>query len=82
MAVILLEDLVGTVEVIVFPKVLERSGDAVRENEIVVVRGKDERDAEGAVRILASKVTPIDKVEDFLLNRNKADADGGEQAKN
>jgi len=66
MAVILLEDLVGTVEVVVFPAVFAKSGDTIQENEIVVVRGKAERDADGAAKIIASKVTPIDKVKDFF----------------
>jgi len=70
MAVILLEDMVGTVEVVVFPKTFERSGDGcLYENAIVVVRGKEDRDADGAVRVFASKVTPIDRVEEFFLNR-------------
>jgi DNA polymerase-3 subunit alpha len=73
MAVILLEDLVGTIEVVVFPGPYEKSGDVIRENEIVVVRGKDERDSEGAVRILASKVTPIEKVEDYLQKRGQTE---------
>ena len=77
MAVILLEDLVGTVEVVVFPKPFALSGDTIRENEIVVVRGKEEWDADGAVRVFASKVTPIDKVEDFLLKRNNGDGEPG-----
>jgi DNA polymerase-3 subunit alpha len=71
MAVILLEDLVGTIEVVIFPSVFRQSGDMVRENEIVVVRGKEDRDADGAVRIHASKVTPIEKVEDFFERRQE-----------
>ena len=71
MAVILLEDLVGVIEVVVFPQAYAKSGDSIRENEIVVVRGKDERDSDGVVKVIASKVTPIEKVEDFLLKRNQ-----------
>jgi DNA polymerase-3 subunit alpha len=66
MAVSLLEDLVGVVEVVVFPQSFARSGDVIRENEIVVVRGKDERDSDGAAKVIASKITPIEKVEDFF----------------
>jgi len=69
MAVILLEDLVGIVEVVVFPGTYAKSGDAIRENEIVVVRGKAERDSDGAVRVLASKVTPIERVREFFLKQ-------------
>jgi len=73
MAVILLEDLVGTVEIVVFPGTYAKSADAIRENEIVVVRGKAERDADDAGRVLASKVTPIDIVKDFFLKQKKAE---------
>ena len=73
MAVILLEDLVGTVEVVVFPGTFEKSGDAIVENEIVVVRGKAERDAEGAVKVIATKVTPIEKVKDFFVRKQTAE---------
>jgi len=69
MAGILLEDLVGAVEVVVFPKTFAHSGDAVVENEIVVVRGKENRDSEGVARIFASKITPIEKVENFFRNQ-------------
>ncbi|MDR3363442.1 MAG: DNA polymerase III subunit alpha [Clostridiales Family XIII bacterium] len=74
MAVILLEDLFGAVEIVVFPKAFERSGDTIRENEIVVVRGKAERDSDDTARIFASKVTPIETVEDFFLNRKCVEA--------
>ncbi|GHU63381.1 DNA-directed DNA polymerase [Clostridia bacterium] len=74
MATILLEDFYGTVQVIVFPRAYEKSGDAVREGEIVVVRGKEKREQGEAVRIDAGKVTPIDVVEDFLLKKNKGQA--------
>ncbi|MCL1896513.1 MAG: DNA polymerase III subunit alpha [Clostridiales bacterium] len=70
MAVILLEDLVGTVEVVVFPKPFELSGDAMHANNIVVVRGREKQDGDGAVQIVASKVTAIERVEEFLLKQN------------
>ena len=71
MAVVLLEDLVGSVEVVVFPKALELSGDAIRNNEIVVVRGKERKDADGGTKVLASKVTPIAIVEDFFRQKEQ-----------
>ena len=79
MAVVVLEDLVGAVEVVIFPKVFEKSGDFIRGNEIVVVRGKEERDAEGTTRMIASKVTPIEKVEDFF--RSRKNEEGQEESK-
>jgi DNA polymerase-3 subunit alpha len=69
MATMLIEDLFGTVQVIVFPRAYEKSGDAVREGAIVVVRGRVEREQGEAARIIASKVTPIDVAEDFLLKK-------------
>ena len=69
MARLLIEDLVGAVEVVVFPGVLAKSGGTIQENGIVVVRGTIKRNAEGAAEILASKVTPIEKVKDFLQKK-------------
>jgi len=39
----------------------------------VVVRGKAERDAEGAVKVIATKVTPIERVKDFFEKKQTAD---------
>jgi len=40
MAVVTLEDLAGTVEAVVFPKLYERAGEALREDSILIVEGK------------------------------------------
>ena len=69
MATLLLEDIYGAVQVIVFPKAFEKSGDAIQEGAIVVVRGKEQQEQGEAARVIASKVTPIDVVEDFLENK-------------
>ncbi|MDR0874975.1 MAG: DNA polymerase III subunit alpha [Clostridiales Family XIII bacterium] len=74
MATMLIEDLFGTVQVIVFPRAYEKSGDAIREGAIVVVRGREDRESGEAARIFASKVTPIDVAEDFLLKKKNGAA--------
>ena len=71
MAVLLLEDLVGVIEIVVFPQAYAKSDDTIYENKIVVVRGKEDKDSDGAVRVFASKVSEIEKVEDFFLNKEK-----------
>jgi DNA polymerase-3 subunit alpha len=40
MAVIVLEDLHGTIEAVAFPRVYERSGDVLRDDAILVIEGK------------------------------------------
>ncbi|MDR1796398.1 MAG: DNA polymerase III subunit alpha [Clostridiales Family XIII bacterium] len=66
MATMLVEDFVGTAEVIVFTRAYEKTGEGViREGAIVVVRGKAEHRVDEAARIIATKVTPIESVADF-----------------
>ncbi|RQD67360.1 MAG: DNA polymerase III subunit alpha [Tindallia sp. MSAO_Bac2] len=61
MAIIQLEDLYGTVECIVFPKVLEKCLSLVQEDEIVVIDGiLDCRDEE-APKVLANDIAPLEK---------------------
>ena len=71
MAVLLLEDLVGVIEIVVFPQAYAKSDDTIFENKIVVVRGKEDKDSDGAVRVFASKISSIEKVEDFFLSKEK-----------
>jgi DNA polymerase-3 subunit alpha len=68
-AVILFEYFEGTQEVIIFTNPFENSEDIIRDGEIVVVRGKEEHRGDEVARIIASKITPIDSVEDFLLRK-------------
>ena len=59
MAVIMLEDPHGTVEVVVFPEAYAKSASVLDVGAMVVVKGKVELDDE-AVRMMASEVLPID----------------------
>ena len=59
MAFVQLEDLYGTVEVIVFPNVYERCKDLIKEDEVIVVKGTVNRKEEEAPKILADKIFSI-----------------------
>ncbi|MDR3305341.1 MAG: DNA polymerase III subunit alpha [Clostridiales Family XIII bacterium] len=74
MAVIMLEDIAGTVKVLVTNKAFMKSGDAIRAGEIVVVRGKDASKGDDEPLVFAAKVTPIDVVEDFLMRQKEENA--------
>jgi DNA polymerase-3 subunit alpha len=76
MATMLFEDLLGSVKVVVFPKTFEQCSDAVLEGKIVVVRGREEHQPEELPAVIASKVTPIDIVEDFYIRRGEGPDDG------
>ncbi len=65
MAVFTLEDAAGTVEIVVFPETFGRCGQFVEVGQLVLVRGKLERDEE-TTRILASEIAPIDAVRERL----------------
>ncbi|HZR25877.1 MAG TPA: DNA polymerase III subunit alpha [Vicinamibacterales bacterium] len=65
MAVFMLEDSGGTVEIVVFPETFGRCGQFVEVGTLVLVRGKLERDEE-TTRILASEIAPIDAVRERL----------------
>jgi DNA polymerase-3 subunit alpha len=59
MAVIMLEDRHGSVEVVVFPEAYTKSAAVLQPGAMVVVRGKLELDEE-AVRMMATDVLPIE----------------------
>ena len=61
---VLLEDLTGSVEVVVWPKTYERCRDLLHTDAVLVVRGRVEAQ-EGAVLLLADEVRPLepDRVE-------------------
>ena len=66
MAVFMLEDAQGSVEVIVFPETFQKSAALIEPGTMVLVRGKLERGDE-SVRILATEVVPIDQVRERLV---------------
>jgi DNA polymerase-3 subunit alpha len=65
MAVFTLEDAGGSVEIVVFPETFGRCGQYIEVGQLVLVRGKLERDDE-TTRILASEIAPIEAVRERL----------------
>jgi DNA polymerase-3 subunit alpha len=80
MAVFTLEDAAGGVEVIAFPEAFQRSGSLIETGNLVLVRGKLERDEE-SMRLLASEILPLDSLRERLARevaiRVKMPADRG-----
>jgi DNA polymerase-3 subunit alpha len=65
MCVAMVDDGTGSIEVVVFPETFKQYGHLVDNGQMVLVKGKFERDDESA-RILASEVAPIDAVRERL----------------
>ena len=67
MAFIVIEDLFGTIETIVFPQILNKYSSLLQEESLVIVEGvlnlKDEEEA----KILVNNVKPLKKMEDRRL---------------
>ena len=68
MAFITLEDLEGTVEVIVFPKVFEKCKEMIKKDEIVITEGRLDV-AEGKTKIIAEKISLLEK---YIENKRSA----------
>jgi len=65
MAVFVLEDLQGQVEVVMFPDVLNRSGKALVQDTVVFVKGKADYRREKP-NIIAIELIPLDEVREKL----------------
>jgi DNA polymerase-3 subunit alpha len=65
MCVFMLDDAAGSLEVVVFPETFKQCGHLAENGQMVLVKGKHERDDEAA-RILASEIVPIDTVRERL----------------
>jgi len=61
MAFITLEDLYGTVEVIVFPQIYERYRETLHEDSIVLVEGNIDASEEDAPKLICNKITELKK---------------------
>ncbi|MBA1334212.1 MAG: DNA polymerase III alpha subunit [Firmicutes bacterium] len=72
MAFITLEDLQGTVEVIVFPTVYEQYADYLKEDSIVVVEGRLSLKEDEEPKIICEKIKPLNK-----SDRGKTSKDEG-----
>ena len=58
MAVFMLDDIAGSVEVVVFPETFGKHGSLIEADAMLLVRGKFEKDDESA-RIVATELLPI-----------------------
>ena len=58
MAVFMLDDIAGAVEVVVFPETFGKHGSLIEADAMLLVRGKFEKDDESA-RIVATEMLPI-----------------------
>jgi DNA polymerase III subunit alpha len=65
MCVFMLDDATGSIEVVVFPEAFKQYGHMGENGQMVLVKGKFERDDETA-RVLASEIHPIDVVRERL----------------
>ena len=73
MAFISLEDLDGTIEVIVFPKIYDDCKELVKKDKIVIVKGRLDV-AEGKVKLIAEEISPLNKyLEEKLTVKKKED---------
>lgn len=62
MAFLQVEDLVGTVEVIVFPKDYERYGSSIVEDSKVFIRGRVSLEEEKDAKLVCEQIMPFDQV--------------------
>jgi DNA polymerase-3 subunit alpha len=65
MCVFMLDDADGSIEIVVFPETFKQFGSLAENGQMLLVKGKFERDDETA-RILASELAPIDMVRERL----------------
>ncbi len=82
MAFVTIEDMHGSVEVIVFSSVFSKARDLLEEDRPVIVQGQVQKD-EKSVKILADTVIPVDKAEEtwaasvhFNLEISRTDREG------
>ncbi|MCG8501548.1 MAG: DNA polymerase III subunit alpha [Firmicutes bacterium] len=77
MAFITLEDLYGAIEVIVFPKTLEKYSNCIHEDNIVVINGRISIREEEQPKILCEEISPLKVVNEkkklYIKVKNKED---------
>ena len=73
MAFTSVEDLTGTMEVIVFPKVLEVFRDAIRENAVVVIEGRLSVREDEPSKLMAESISPIEGYDPKHPHANRPD---------
>ncbi|MBW1894604.1 MAG: DNA polymerase III subunit alpha [Deltaproteobacteria bacterium] len=63
MAFINIEDLKGSVEIIIFPRVFKQAEDLLKEDVSVIIQGEVQKEEKG-VKVIAESVVPIEKAEE------------------
>ena len=66
MAFLKLEDLTGTIEVVVFPKILERLNNVIQQDKLVIVKGRVNIREEEVPKIICDDISGLEKI-----NNNK-----------
>ena len=65
------EDLTGSMEIIVFPKVLDQYRDALEENSVVVLSGRVSVREDEPAKLLADQIVPIEEYNPQNSNQNR-----------
>ena len=73
MAFTSVEDLTGTMEVIVFPKVLDAFRDSLHENAVVVIDGRLSVREDEASKLLAESIVPVENYDPARLDNGRPD---------
>ena len=71
MAFVLVEDLTGTIEVVVFPKVLMECNQVISDNAVVIVRGRVSVKEDEPAKILAEHIIDIKEFEPEKMKAKK-----------
>jgi DNA polymerase III alpha subunit len=66
------EDRYGSAEILVWPEPLEKSGGAIENDSIVVLRGKTQLKEDAAPTILVDKATPIEVAKRWYASKQAA----------
>ncbi len=66
MAFVKLEDLTGSVELVIFPDLFERQGALLHEDNLVIIEGRTDLKEEEDVKILAEKITPLSQQKKYF----------------
>ena len=75
MANLILEDLVGTVEVVIFPKDFERNRQYLQEDNKIFVKGRVSEEDESASKLICENIVPFEEIkkELWIQYENKAE---------
>ena len=78
MAYVQVEDESGDLELVVFPRTLQESGELMREDTAILIDGKIDAREEEAPKVVANRVRPLDEqsVADLEQSRNRSQGGG------